>query len=87
VKKYIFITPEGLTYKPNSDSPNPDFTNMQIIGFNRGASIQDTLGDLMELSGNATENGEDGPYSLRIESNNRRNLWPREHRNKIAIAS
>jgi hypothetical protein len=87
MKKYIFITPEGLTYKPNSDSPNPDFVNLQIFDFYRGSSVQDTLSDLIEFNVNPVENRADGPYSLRIESNNRRNLWLREHRSKIAIAS
>lgn len=87
MKKFIFITPEGLTYKPNCDSPDPDYTEMQIFPYGNGSSIQDALSDLIELSGNSLENKPDGPYSLRIESNNRRNLWLRERRNKISLAS
>jgi len=35
-KNYIFITNEGLTFQPNSQSDIPDIDNMQVIGFATG---------------------------------------------------
>ena len=36
MKSYIFITEEGVTYQPNSTSPDPDIENCQVIGFAKG---------------------------------------------------
>ena len=36
MKNYIFITEEGVTYQPNSTSPEPDIENCQVIGFAKG---------------------------------------------------
>jgi hypothetical protein len=88
MKKYIFITPEGLTYKPNCDSPEPDFPDMQIIGYGTSTTIEDALKDLMEMSGNLFENNSAQNFSLRFEGDNKRHLWPsREHRSKVPLAS
>lgn len=35
-KKYIFITFEGFTFQPYSESDVPDIENMQVIGFSEG---------------------------------------------------
>jgi len=36
MKTYIFITKEGVTYQPNTVSPEPDIENCQVIGFAKG---------------------------------------------------
>ncbi len=87
MKKYIFITPEGLTYKPNCDSPDPDFLDMQVIGFGGGSTIEEALNDLMELSESGIQNKTERNISLRIENNHNRSLWIRERKDKIPIAS
>ena len=87
MKKYIFITPEGLTYKPNCDSPEPDFPDMQIIGYGHSATVDDALKDLMEINGNLFENKPEQTFSIRLETNNKNSLWLREHKIKIPIAS
>jgi hypothetical protein len=43
MNKYIFITTEGSTFQPNSDSYEPDIENMQVIGFGQGDSAQNAL--------------------------------------------
>ncbi len=87
MKKYIFITPEGLTYKPNYDSPEPDFPDMQIIGYGHSATVDDALKDLMEINGNLFENKSEQLFSIRLETKNKNSLWLREHKVKTHIAS
>lgn len=36
MNSYIFITTEGYTYQPESESPEPDIANCQVIGFAQG---------------------------------------------------
>jgi len=36
MKSYIFITEEGVTYQPNSTSPEPDIDNCQVVAFAKG---------------------------------------------------
>lgn len=36
MKSYIFITSEGHTFQPESDSSTPDIENCQVLGFGSG---------------------------------------------------
>jgi hypothetical protein len=44
---YIFLTSEGYTFQPNSDSESPDIENLQVIGFAMGASADEAYKDLL----------------------------------------
>jgi hypothetical protein len=87
MKKYIFVTPEELTCKPNFDSPEPDFVDMQIIGFGRDSLVQDALKDLIEMDSNQTENKINKHFSLRMENDKKNYFWLKENRSKIPTAS
>jgi hypothetical protein len=87
MKKYIFITPEGLTYKPNCDRPDPDHMDMQIFSFDRTHTIDDTLNDLIELNQNVSGSKLDGPFSIRVEKESRKSIWLTEHKVPTSKAS
>jgi hypothetical protein len=86
MKKFIFVTPEGLTFKPSCDSPEPDYLDIHIYGFNDDISVSDAIQDLMELGEHKPGNQPDQPFSVRIENNNHKNLWVREKKIKIGMA-
>ena len=46
MKNYIFITEEGVTYQPNSTSPEPDIENCQVIGFAKGNNEDEAFKNL-----------------------------------------
>jgi len=46
MKNYIFITEEGVTYQPNSISPEPDIENCQVIGFAKGNNEDEAFKNL-----------------------------------------
>jgi len=48
MKKYIFITEEGITYQPNSLSPEPDIENCQVIGFAKGRDEKEAFINLIK---------------------------------------
>ena len=48
MRNYIFITDEGYTYQPNSDSPEPDIENCQVIGFARGNNEKEAFDNLIK---------------------------------------
>jgi hypothetical protein len=85
MKKYIFVTPDGLSFKPNVDSPTPDFLDIEMFGQDSDASIQDAISQLIEYNENARQGSLDKPFTLRLERNNR-NLWLRDNRTKICRA-
>ncbi len=87
MKKYIFVTPEGLTYKPNCDSPEPDFQDIQIIDYSHNVSVDDALKDLMEINGNLVENKPSTAFSVRLETKNKNSVWLRERKTPACIAS
>ncbi|MDH5186295.1 MAG: hypothetical protein OEZ20_04900 [candidate division WOR-3 bacterium] len=47
MKSYIFITDEGITFQPNTESPEPDVDNCQVIGFTKGKNPEEAFGNLI----------------------------------------
>jgi len=47
MKSYIFITTEGYTFQPESESLEPDIENCQVIGFAQGTNEQDAFENLI----------------------------------------
>lgn len=43
----FFITTEGFTFQPGSESPEPDVENCQVIGFAKGSSINEAFENLI----------------------------------------
>jgi len=50
MKNYIFVTSEGHTYQPGSESSEPDIENLQVIGFAGGNSPEEAAGNLLKES-------------------------------------
>ena len=48
MNKYIFITNEGYTYQPNSESSEPDCENAQVLGIGLGNEEKEALKNLLE---------------------------------------
>ncbi len=47
-KSFIFISREGKTYQPDSESIEPDINNCQVIGFAQGKDEKGALRKLLE---------------------------------------
>ncbi len=47
LRSFIFITSEGATFQPNSDSAQPDVENMQVLGFANGVDEQHAFSSLL----------------------------------------
>ena len=84
MEEHIFVTPEGLSFKPSCDSPDPDFLDFHSINFNPDASVQDTIKELMELNANIAQKStmQNLPFSINIEPQ-RRIRWPNGTRHPI----
>jgi hypothetical protein len=48
MKSYIFLTTEGHTFQPGTDSMGPDIENAQVIGFASGLNEEDAFKNLLE---------------------------------------
>jgi hypothetical protein len=48
MNNFIFITNEGYTYQPNSESIEPDIENCQVLGFSSGKSEEEAFTNLLE---------------------------------------
>lgn len=86
MKKFFFITPEGLACKPSCDRPEPEPMDMQIIGFGDCRTMEDALKDLMELN-TGVRNASVKPFCTRVENDNQRSLWLSERKIKTPLAS
>jgi hypothetical protein len=86
MKKYMFVTPEGLSFKPSCDSPAPEFLDIEIMGHGPDTSIQEAISDLIELNESARLGTLDQTFTGRVENNHHRNLWVRDNRTKICQA-
>lgn len=48
IKDFIFITFEGATFQPNSESDINDIENMQVIGFEKGFTVSEAFENLKQ---------------------------------------
>jgi hypothetical protein len=48
MNKYIFLSTEGSTFQPNSESIEPDINNLQVIGFGEGNTPREALKELVK---------------------------------------
>lgn len=48
MKSFIFITSEGHTFQPGSDSSVPDIENCQVLGFGSGVDSADAFRNLLK---------------------------------------
>lgn len=48
MSSYIFLTNEGYTYQPNSDSIEPDCENTQLIGISNGENQKEAFENLIK---------------------------------------
>ena len=44
---YIFLTTEGYTFQPDSETATPDIENMQVIGFSNGSTADEAFDNLL----------------------------------------
>jgi len=48
MNSYIFITAEGYTFQPRSESIEPDIENCQVIGFAQGRNSNNAFQNLIQ---------------------------------------
>lgn len=47
MKEYIFLTSEGFTFQPSSNSILPDIENLQVVGFANGVNAGHAFNNLL----------------------------------------
>ena len=52
---YVFISAEGYTFQPNSESNEPDIDNCQVIGFSSGKNATEAYDNLLKENDYLTE--------------------------------
>lgn len=70
MKKYIFITSEGFTFQPGSESTAPDIENLQVVGFAEGNSPEEAIKSLLMTSPHIAETSFDEVTALELKSEN-----------------
>ncbi|MFH1638882.1 MAG: hypothetical protein ABIB93_01010 [Chloroflexota bacterium] len=65
--RYIFITHEGYSFQPLSESLEPDIENMQVIGFGQGNDAQDALEDMLKRNEFLAETSFDEVVALKLQ--------------------
>ncbi len=48
MRYFLFITAEGRTFQPGSESIEPDIENCQVIGFAEGHTIEEACNNLIK---------------------------------------
>lgn len=69
MNKYIFLTNEGSTYQPNSNSIEPDCENAQVIGFAEGNTQIDAFNNLVKENRKIKETAFNEIYCYQIKDN------------------
>jgi len=76
--EYIFLTTEGSTFQPNSNSSEPDIENMQIIGFAEGDTVHDAATRLVESNEYLANTSFDDIFAIQIANKHREHFSLRD---------
>jgi len=74
MKSYIFITTEGFTFQPNSESQMPDIENCQVIGFGKGQNAQEAFENMLMSQKYLHETNFDEIIGLELKSESKENF-------------
>lgn len=66
MKNYIFLTTEGLTFQPDSQSDMPDIDNVQVIGFAQGETPGEAFQQLLKENRYLLDTSFDEIYSYQL---------------------
>jgi len=66
---YIFLTDEGYTFMPNSESDVPNIENLQVIGISNGENEKEAFYNLMCQSENLVEISFDKIFCYKLSNN------------------
>jgi len=72
INRFIFISNEGYTYQPNSNTDIPDIENSQVIGFSSGKDEVEALNNLLEENKYIKETSFDQIISYQLSSDSER---------------
>ncbi|WBW96238.1 hypothetical protein [Oceanirhabdus sp. W0125-5] len=84
INQYIFLTHEGYTYQPNSESIEPDIENLQVIGIAAGENSDEAFRNLFKEREYLKETSFDNIFSYRLFENHKETY--REHSIKEYIS-
>jgi len=65
---FIFLTDEGYTFQPDSDSEIPDIENLQVVGFSSGLSADDAFANLVNLYPYLKETSFENIFCYRLDA-------------------
>ncbi len=68
IKKYIFLTAEGTTFQPKSESLIPDIDNLQVIGLGKGNSAKKALKSFLEENSYLFKTSFDEIFALELQN-------------------
>lgn len=69
MKNYIFLTVEGITFQPDSESSEPDIENLQVIGFAKGMNSKEGFRNLLRERSYLLSTSFDEIFSYELSQN------------------
>ena len=85
--KFYYISPETLTCQPNTDSPEPDFEDIRIMGFGQGQIIETALKDILDLNEDLESTRPDQTFHLDFKNEHRKYFRLKEYKTATRVAS
>lgn len=87
MKSFIFITNEGFTYQPDSESSVPDIENSQVIGCGNGENAREAFFDMLKSNGYLLETSFDEVIGLELTKAKREYFYLSEYKAKCKANS
>lgn len=74
MNSYIFISREGFTFQPNSESLEPDIENCQVIGFGKGNNAREAFTEMLLSQEYLLKTSFDEIIGLELKSESKENF-------------
>jgi len=83
MKEYIFITAEGFTYQPNSESTEPDIENCQVVGYGQGGDAHEAFKAMLQESSYLLDTTFDEVIGMEVNEQKKEHFYLSKFRDKI----
>jgi hypothetical protein len=87
MKRYVFVPPQGSNIHPISESPVPDFINIEEDYFGQAMNMEDALKDMLGIGENPSQEKLQETFCLDLSNDHRKYFALRDYKNKIRLAS
>ncbi len=87
MKRYVFLPTQGLNFRPNFESPVPDFIDIEEDYVGQSVNMEEALKDMLGIVDLSGQDKWQETFRLDLRNDHRRFFALKDYKNRIGRAS